>query len=51
MQERVLDALESRDATSRGYTNPTQSTYVRTGVNIIMTRFAPTRCRSPFIDY
>jgi hypothetical protein len=38
-QEEALDALEARDANPRGYADPTQSTYVRTGVNKIMTRF------------
>src|SRR5262245_50869303 len=34
-QEEALDASESRYANPRGYADPIQSTYVRTGVNKI----------------
>ena len=35
----ALNALESRYVNPQGYADPTQSTYVRTGVNKIVTRF------------
>jgi hypothetical protein len=38
-QEEALDASEPRYANPRGYADPIQSAYVRTGVNKIMTRF------------
>jgi hypothetical protein len=38
-QEEALDTSEPRYANPRGYANPIQSAYVRTGVNKIMTRF------------
>jgi hypothetical protein len=40
VQEEVLDTSEPRYADPRGYADPIQSAYVRTGVNKIMTRFA-----------
>jgi hypothetical protein len=42
-QEEALDASEPRYAHPRGYADPIQSTYVRTSVNKIMTRFACSR--------
>ena len=38
-QEEALDMSEPRYANPRGYANPIQSAYVRTGVNKIVTRF------------
>jgi hypothetical protein len=38
-QKEALDTSEPRYANPRGYADPIQSAYVRTGVNKIMTRF------------
>jgi len=38
-QEEALDTSEPRYANPRGYADPIQSAYIRTGVNKIMTRF------------